>query len=151
MFCAKLVVPNIARRLRMATLELKRDRHSVSSLQIHLVCVVKYRKSVFSNEGLKNLEDSFRAVAIKLDSEVKEFNGEANHIHALIQYPPKLAISKLVNHLKGASSRNYRSAGFRCPSEKALWSPSYFVVSCGGAPLEVIKQYIEQQARPETH
>ena len=113
--------------------------------------MVKYRRSVFTDEGLRNIEDSFKVVAEKMDFEVKEFNGEGNHIHALIAYPPKLALSKIVNHLKGASSRNYRSAGFRCPSEKSLWSPSYFVVSCGGAPLEVIKQYIEQQARPEAH
>lgn len=135
----------------MTTLNLRRDRHSVSSLQAHLVCVVKYRRSVFTNEGLKNIEDSFKTVAGKMDFEVKDFNGEGNHIHALIAYPPKLALSKIVNHLKGASSRNYRSAGFKCPSQKALWSPSYFVVSCGGAPLKAIKQYIEQQASPESH
>lgn len=135
----------------MTTLRLRRGRHSVSSLQIHLVCVTKYRRNVFTDEGLKNVEDSFRTVAKKMDFEIKEFNGEENHIHVLISYQPKLAVSKIVNHLKGASSRNYRSAGFRCPSPKALWSPSYFVVSCGGAPLEVIKQYIEQQARPEAH
>jgi putative transposase len=130
---------------------LRRERHSVSSLQLHLVCVAKYRRSVFSDEGLKNIEATFNTVSEKMGFEIREFNGEANHIHALIEYPPKLAVSKLVNHLKGASSRNYRSAGFRCPSEKALWSPSYFVMSVGGAPIEVLRQYIESQARPEAH
>ncbi len=130
---------------------LRRERHSVSSLQLHLVCVVKYRRSVFNDEGIKNIETTFNTVGEKMGFEIREFNAEANHIHALIEYPPKLAVSKLVNHLKGASSRNYRSAGFKCPSDKALWSPSYFVMSVGGAPIEVLRQYIEAQARPEAH
>lgn len=130
---------------------LRRERHSVSSLQLHLVCVVKYRRSVFNDEGIKNIETTFNTVGEKMGFEIRKFNGEANHIHALIEYPPKLAVSKLVNHLKGASSRNYRSAGFKCPSDKALWSPSYFVMSVGGAPIEVLRQYIEAQARPEAH
>jgi putative transposase len=135
----------------MEALNLRRERHSVSSLQLHLVCVVKYRRSVFTDEGLRNIEATFKSVAEKMGFDIREFNGEANHIHALIEYPPKLAVSKIVNHLKGASSRIYRSSGFKCPSESALWSPSYFVMSVGGAPIEVLRQYIESQARPEAH
>lgn len=130
---------------------LRRDRHSVSSLKVHLVCVAKYRRGIFSDAGLINLETSFRGVAEKMAFEIEEFNGEADHVHSLICYPPKLAISQMVNALKGVSSRHYRKAGFPCPSEKHLWEPSYYVTSVGGAPLEVLKQYIAQQNRPEAH
>jgi putative transposase len=77
-----------------------------------------------------------------------EFNGEADHVHVLIEYPPKLSVSTLVNHLKGVSSRLYGKAGHPKPHETALWSPSYFATSVGGATLEVLKQYIQNQEKP---
>ena len=131
----------------MAT-EFRRERHSASRLLIHLVCVTKYRRPVLSVRGLKTIERSFETVAQKMNFEVLEFNGEADHVHALLEYPPKLSVSQLVNHLKGVSSRRYHSAGFRMPCEGHLWSPSYFVVSVGGAPLETLKAYIRQQKKP---
>lgn len=130
------------------TTPLRKERHSVTNLLIHLVCVTKYRRKIFTSESLENIEETFRSVAGKMNFDIKEFNGEKDHVHILIEYPPKLSVSKIVNSLKGASSRRYRSAGYLCPSEKSLWSPSYFATSVGGAPLEVIKQYIEQQNRP---
>ena len=66
-------------------------------------------------------------------------------IHLLIEYPPKYSISKLVNHLKGVSSRYLRKEFNLTPHQEPLWSPSYFAVSCGGAPIEKIKDYIENQ------
>jgi putative transposase len=66
----------------------------------------------------------------------------------LIEYPPKLSISQITNALKGVSSRRYGQAGNQKPHKEALWSPSYFAVSVGGAPLEVLKQYIKNQSRP---
>jgi putative transposase len=77
-----------------------------------------------------------------------EFNGEADHVHALIEYPPKLSISQIANALKGVSSRRYGQAGNKKTHKEALWSPSYFAVSVGGAPLEVLKRYIKEQSRP---
>jgi putative transposase len=81
-----------------------------------------------------------------------EFEGEKDHVHLLVNYPPKVAISKLVNSLKGVSSRMIRKKNYptiqRYLWGNALWSPSYFAGSCGGAPLSVIKQYIEQQDTP---
>ena len=80
------------------------------------------------------------------------FNGEQDHIHLLVNYPPKVSVSKLVNSLKGVSSRKlklYHPELIKPAYMKnALWSPSYFAGSCGGAPIEVLKQYIEQQNRP---
>lgn len=67
----------------------------------------------------------------------------------LIEYPPKLSISQLVNALKGVSSRRYGQAGYKKPYGKdALWSPSYFVSSVGGVPLEVLKRYLQSQEKP---
>lgn len=131
------------------TTHFRKERHSVSDLQIHLVCVTKYRRKVFTAESLAVIETSFKEVATKMDFQVKEFNGEEDHIHCLIEYPPKLSISQMVNAVKGVSSRRYGQAGHPKPYGKdALWSPSYFVSSVGGAPLEVLKRYIREQEKP---
>jgi putative transposase len=128
---------------------LRKERHSVSDLKIHLVCVTKYRRKVFTTESLALIEKSFKEVAAKMNFKVLEFNGESDHIHVLIEYPPKLSISLIVNALKGVSSRRYGQKGFPKPYGKdALWSPSYFVSSVGGAPLEVLKSYIKTQEKP---
>ncbi len=115
---------------------------------MHLVCVTKYRRSVFTSESLGLIEKSFREVAQKMDFVVLEFNGESNHVHALIEYPPKLSVSQIVNALKGVSSRRYGQAGYKKLHKEALWSPSYFAVSVGGAPIEVLKRYIRNQEKP---
>ncbi|HHP7231604.1 MAG TPA: IS200/IS605 family transposase [Xenococcaceae cyanobacterium] len=130
---------------------IRRGRHCVFELHVHLVFVTKYRKQVFNDEILKDLEIIFRDVCHSFETELVEMNGETEHIHLLLNYPPKVSISKLVNSLKGVSSRLIRK---QHPELKksywkgGLWSPSYFATSCGGAPLSIIKQYIEQQTRP---
>lgn len=85
-----------------------------------------------------------------MNFQVLEFNGEGNHVHALIEYPTKLSISQIVNALKGVSSRRYGQAGHKKPHKEALLSPSYFAVSVGGAPLEILKEYIRNQEKPAT-
>jgi putative transposase len=131
------------------TTEFRKERHSVSDLKLHLVCVTKYRRKVFTSDSLAVIAASFDAVSEKMDFQILEFNGESDHIHLLIEYPPKLSVSQMVNVLKGVSSRRYGQAGFPKPYGKdALWSPSYFVSSVGGAPLEVIKCYIQDQEKP---
>jgi putative transposase len=87
-------------------------------------------------------------LAEKMDFQIIEFNGEGNHVHALIEYPPKLSISQMVNALKGVSSRRYGQEGYEKPHASALWSPSYFAISVGGAPLEILKEYIKNQEKP---
>jgi putative transposase len=124
--------------------QLRKERHSISDLKIHLVCVAKYHRSIFTTESLAVIEKSFLEVANKMDFQVLEFNGEADHIHALIEFPPKLSVSQIVNALKGVSSRRYGQSGFKKPDGKdALWSPSYFVSTVGGAPLDTLKKYIQ--------
>lgn len=86
------------------------------------------------------------------EADLVEFNGEADHVHLLVTYPPKIALSRLVNSLKGASSRRmkqmYPELAAPAYQHDALWSLSYFAGSVGGAPLSVVKAYIEQQTRP---
>lgn len=128
---------------------LRKERHSVSDLRIHLVCVTKYRRPILTTESLAVIEKSFKEVATKMNFQIEEFNGESDHIHALIEFPPKLSISQMVNSLKGVSSRRYTQEGYRKPYGKsALWSASYFVSSIGGAPLSILKKYIQNQSKP---
>ncbi len=121
-------------------------------MHVHLVFVTKYRGRIFSAKHLKTLGTLFRKVCTDFESELVEFNGETDHVHLLVNYPPKVAVAKLVNSLKGASSRKLKQHHPELikPAylKKALWSPSYFAGSVGGAPIEVLRQYIEQQARP---
>lgn len=122
-------------------------------MHVHLVFLTKYRKDVLTRPMLESLEGLFRKVCLDFEAELVEFNGEDDHVHLLVNYPPKVAVSGLVNSLKGASSRVLRG---QFPDLKkhlwkgALWSPSYFAGSCGGAPIEVIKQYIENQDSPKS-
>ncbi|MGE5657659.1 MAG: IS200/IS605 family transposase [Actinomycetota bacterium] len=130
-------------------MRLRRERHSVTDLKAHLVCVTKYREHIFSVDEFALIEEVFRSVAKQMNFEVLEISGESDHIHALIEYPPKLSISKIVNALKGVSSRRYGQAGYKKPYGKtALWSPSYFAVSVGGAPIKVLIEYIRNQEKP---
>lgn len=130
------------------TSQFRKQRHSFTDLKIHLVCITKHRRSVFTTESLDLIEKSFREVAKKMDFQILEFNGEDNHVHALIEYPPKLSVSQIVNALKGVSSRRYGQSGYKKPHKEALWSPSYFATSVGGASLEVVKEYIINKEKP---
>jgi putative transposase len=134
--------------ITLMTTQFRRERHSVTDLKIHLVCVTKYRRSVLTASSLALIEQSFKEVAKSMDFQVLEFNGEGDHVHALIEYPPKWSVSQLVNALKGVSSRRYGQAGFPKPDKEALWSPSYFAIAVGGTPLDVLMEYIRNQEKP---
>ena len=133
-------------------MELRKGRHSVSSLQAHLIFVTKYRGEVFTAQHLESMEIIMREICRRFDTELVNFNGENNYVHLLVSYPPKCSISKLVNGLKGASSRKIKMMHPELSKptymKDALWSPSYFAASVGGAPIDVLKRYIEQQDRP---
>ncbi|MEN9202914.1 MAG: IS200/IS605 family transposase [Thermostichus sp. DG_1_6_bins_120] len=127
----------------------RRENHSVSDLRAHLIFVTKYRQKVLSADGLAVIEAACRDVSLKMGFQILEFNGEDDHVHLLVEYPPKLSISRMVNALKGVSSRRYGQAGLPKPKGKvSLWAPAHFSVSVGGAPLEILKQYIQQQEKP---
>ncbi|MRN37045.1 IS200/IS605 family transposase [Neisseria sp. N95_16] len=133
--------------------DLRRGRHVVFNLHVHLVFVAKYRRKVFTKEILDDMRGIFESVCTDFEAQLVEFDGEDDHVHLLVNYPPKVSISKLVNSLKGVSSRMIRQKNYPSIKQKlwggALWSPSYFAGSCGGAPITIIRQYIEQQKTPD--
>ena len=135
----------------MKNQQIRSGRHCVFNMHVHLVFVTKYRKDVFTKPMLDAMEGMFKKVCLDFEAELTEFNGEDDHVHLLINYPPKVAVSNLVNSLKGVSSRHLRKDFPEIKNKLwggSLWSPSYFASSCGGVPLEIIKQYIEQQQTP---
>ena len=121
-------------------------------MHVHLVFLTKYRREVFTKAILEDMRAIFVSVCTDFEAELVEFDGEDDHVHLLVNYPPKVAVSKLVNSLKGVSSYLIRKKKHPSIFKKlwggALWSPSYFAGSCGGAPIAIIRQYIEQQQTP---
>ena len=131
--------------------ELRTGRHCIFNLHVHLVFVTKYRRKVLNAQAIKRLNEIFADVCSSFEAELVEMNAEDDHVHLLVNYPPKIAISKLVNSLKGVSSRLLRKEFPELHKrfyKRVLWSPSYFAGSCGGAPISIIKQYVEQQRTP---
>jgi len=127
----------------MENQQIRSGRHCVFNMHVHLVFVTKYRKDVFTKPMLDAMEGMFKKVCLDFEAELTEFNGEDDHVHLLINYPPKVAVSNLVNSLKGVSSRHLRKDFPEIKNKLwggSLWSPSYFASSCGGVPLEIIKQ-----------
>ncbi len=131
----------------------RRGRSVVFKLHVHLVFITKYRRGVLTDELLTLCEQVMRDVCEDFEAALVEFNGEHDHVHLLVEYPPKIPISKLVNSLKGVSARllrdQYRYWINQHSLNGHLWSPSYFAASCGGAPISIVRQYIENQRRPD--
>ena len=135
----------------LPTDDFDRSRHSVSAMHVHLVFVAKYRRKVFDAAALGLMRKLFGDACRKMKADLIEMDGERDHVHLLISYPPMLSITVLVQRLKGATSRLLRMARPDIQQrfwKGVLWSPSYFATSCGGAPSAVIRQYIEQQNSP---
>ncbi|MHB1683465.1 MAG: IS200/IS605 family transposase [Bacilli bacterium] len=133
--------------------DIRSGRHCVFNLHVHLVFVTKYRSGVFTKAILEDMRQVMASVCHDFEAELVEFDGEDDHVHLLVNYPPKVAISTLVNSLKGVSSRLIRQKNDPEIRQKLwdghLWSPSYFAGSCGGAPLSIIREYIEGQRTPQ--
>jgi len=131
---------------------IRTGRHCVFAMHAHLVFVTKFRHEVFGDRHLARMEAIMRDVCRDFETELVEFNGGHNHVHLLVDFPPKVAVTRLVNSLKGVSSRRLRQefpdlARHYYRANK-LWSGSYFAGSVGGAPRSIVQQYIEQQNRP---
>jgi len=132
--------------------EYRRGRHSVTRLVAHLIFTTKYRRKVFDGDMIGQLREAFDSACEKLDCRIIEFDGEEDHVHLLIEYPPKLSISVLVNNLKSTSSRRIRFLNTHIPrlsKSAALWSRSYFACSAGGATIEMLKAYVNEQKTPD--
>jgi putative transposase len=118
--------------------DVQRGRSTVYTLHAHLVFVTKYRRPVFTDVMLTSCERLMAGICGDLAAELREFNGETDHVHLLVHYSPSIAISTLADRLKGISSRRLRQQ-YPVHVRKYLWgnhfwSPSYFTASCGGAP-----------------
>lgn len=133
--------------------DIRHGRHCVFVIHAHLVFVSKYRRKIFDKEAVERLREIFAKVCVDFEATLVEVDGEHDHVHLLVNYPPKVSLSSLVNSLKGVSSRILRTErpdiAKRYYWKGVLWSPSYFAASCGGAPISIIRQYIEQQKTPE--
>ena len=118
-------------------------------LQAQVVFVPKYRRAVISARVFETLRSAWEQVCADFGCELRETGWESDHVHLLVGYPPKVALSRLINSLKGVSARRLRAANFPEVRNKLwgehFWSPSYCAVSCGGAPLETVKRYVQKQ------
>jgi putative transposase len=145
-------------------MEFKTASHAAYRLYYHLVLVTKYRKKCLSLEVYQTLEDIIRTLCKTWGCTLLELSGEEDHVHILFEGKPSMDISHFVNNIKTISSRLIRKQHgehlakwyWRTGPEGAalsktkpvLWSASYAIVTAGGAPLEVIKQYIINQEKP---
>lgn len=128
--------------------DFRTGRHCIFELHVHLVFVAKYRRDVLSEPAIRDLSSIFEKMCFDFGARLVECNGEDDHVHLLVEYPPQIAISKLVNSLNGVSSRRLRQMRPEVRGryrQGVLWSPSYFAASCGGAPITIIRRYVEQQ------
>lgn len=129
--------------------DFRSGKHVVYRLHAHLVFTPKYRRKVITGRVEHLLCASFAEVCAKFEATLIECNDDGDHIHLLVDYPPKVALSALVNSLKGVSSRRVRQQNWpevkRALRGDHFWSPSYCVVSCGGAPIAIVREYIEHQ------
>ena len=126
---------------------------SVSDLKAHLVLSTKYRRKVFNAEMIKRLTEIVGGLCDKWDCKLIEANGEEDHFHILFQYYPQMELPKFVGNLKSVSSRRLRS---EFPEQvnkfywkSVLWNETYFIASCGGVTISMLREYVENQSNPE--
>lgn len=109
--------------------EIYKNRHSAFNLHVHLVFITKYRKKILGELHHKYFNECVAEICKDFDAELKECNGESDHVHMLIQYPPTVQLSKLVNNLKSVTSRRMRNEFLDLRgnyTKPVLWSRSYF-------------------------
>lgn len=124
----------------------KSNRSVVYSCKYHVVWCPKYRRKVLTGDVEKRLKELIVELAAGINAEVFEMEVMPDHVHLLIEVDPQYGINRAVRHIKGSSSHILRMEfPFLKSRLPALWTNSYFVSSVGGAPLEAIKQYIEDQ------
>lgn len=128
------------------TIKYKNNLNVVYSCKYHVIWCPKYRKSVLINGVDSRLKEVIQEVATEYKCEILELEVMPDHVHLLVEVDPQFGIHRLIKLMKGRSSRLLRSEFAWIKSRlPTLWTNSYFVSTIGGAPLEVVKQYIEQQ------
>jgi putative transposase len=135
------------------TFELDSNNHSVFSLNYHLILVIKYRKKVLTNQKmLLRLREIAEYIGISHNVKIKEMNGEPDHVHFLLRTKPNCELSKYINAMKSATSRLLKKEFPEIKKklwEESFWTTSYCLISVGGAPINVLKRYIESQGGVE--
>ena len=129
-----------------------KTRKATFNLTIHIIFVTKYRRKVLTEKMLQSLKQYFLAIIKAWDCSMVEFNGEQDHVHLLVSIKPNKRISDLIGNLKSSSCKNlwrdYPMLKETYWGKKVLWTPSYFVASCGGVTIETLEKYIQNQDRP---
>ena len=120
------------------------------SCKYHIIWCTKYRRNVLNEDVQQKLKILIQEIINQMNCELIELEVMENHIHLLVECVPQLGIHKLVKKLKGVSSRILRTEFSHLRTRlPTLWTNSYFVFTVGGAPLEIIKKYIEEQKTHE--
>ncbi|MBT1162128.1 IS200/IS605 family transposase [Bifidobacterium sp. SO1] len=127
-------------------------RHVVYDLHAHIILVTKYRRQVMTPRVSQLMKATLLEVCERFECTLDAFETDRDHAHLLVTYPPKTQLSTLVMSMKTNTSKRLREQHWPEIKQalwgKHFWSPSYCVVSCGGAPLEIVKQYVENQQKP---
>jgi putative transposase len=127
-------------------------RRAVFNLTVHIVLVTKYRRKVIDAPMKQELEQVFNSVLASWDSKLIEFNCESDHAHLIVSYPPHKLLSSLIANLKATSSktmwRKFESVVSNTYHKRVFWTGAYFVASCGGVTIEVLKKYVQNQDSP---
>ena len=129
-------------------MELDNNNHSVFLLYYHLVLVVKYRRKVIDDIVSNRLKEIFEYIAPNYNIALQEWNHDQDHIHILLKAHPNTALSKFINSYKSASSRLIKKDYQQIKQnlwKEYFWSRSFCLLTTCGAPIEVIKRYIESQ------
>ncbi len=130
----------------------RKTSHAVYDIKLHLVWITKYRKPVLLGDVAIRLRELIREICKSLDVEIIKGHVSKDHLHILVSCPPNLAVSKLMQSLKGKTSRKLLSEYRSLSREfwgRHLWARGYFVASSGNVTDEVIAQYIEMQDKME--
>ena len=129
-------------------MKLLSNNHSVFCLHYHLVLVVKYRRKVIDDTVSQRLREIFEYIQTSYNITLQEWNHDQDHVHVLFSAHPNSELTKFLNAYKSASSRLIKKEFPEIRQKlwkEYFWSRSFCLISTGGAPIEVIKKYIESQ------
>ena len=129
-------------------MELDSNNHSVFLLNYHLVLVIKYRRKVIDDKISDRLKEIFEYICPKYNITLEEWNHDLDHIHLLFRGSPNTDISKFINAYKSASSRLIKKEFPQIRKQlwkEYFWSRSYCLITTGGAPIDIVRKYIENQ------
>ena len=130
------------------TKELDHNQHSVYLMYYHLIMVVKYRRKVIDKDISERAKEIFEYIAEGYGIVLEEWNHDKDHAHVMFRAKPSSELSKFINAYKSASSRLLKKEHPEIREKlwkEAFWSQSYCLLTTGGAPIEVIREYIETQ------